>query len=203
MKRILIVDDNMMVAQSLAYLLVEMDDGFVVNSKGNMEDAFTELEQSDPYDLILLDYDMPNINGLDGLKIIKQKYPNQIVAMISGLTDIHLVRNSIRHGAIGWIPKTVTGKALVHAIHLMVEGHEFIPTDIRQSLKRHDETWADISEKEQDIAELMCEGHSDKVIADLLDVSHHTVRTHVRSIYKKADVDNRTKFALKFRATEV
>lgn len=160
MKRILIVDDHFMFAQSIAYLLVNMDDNFEVNAFETMEDVFTELEQGDPYDLVLLDYDMPNMNGLDGLKIIKQKYPNQIVAMISGLTDTYLVRNSLRSGAIGWVPKSMAGDALVHAIHLMIDGIEFISGDTRRQLKEHQQKWAKISDKEQDVAELICEGHS-------------------------------------------
>jgi len=122
--------------------------------------------------------------------------------MISGLSDTYLVRNALRNGAMGWIHKSISGKSLAQAIHLICDGVEFVPSDIRHALKEHSEKWADISEKEYDIAELMCEGHSDKVIADMLDLSPHTIRTHVKSIYKKANVDNRTKFALKFRELE-
>lgn len=198
MKRILIVDDHLMVGQSLAILLHSLNDQIQAHALGGMSYVMPELENNPDYDLILLDYDMPGINGLEGLKMIKEKHPNQTVGMISGLDDGFLIRQAIKNGAIGWITKSMSGEPLVHAIRLMAENVEFFPTDIMMKTKQQDERWQLFSDVEKRVAKLMTVGLSDKEIAAELNLPVKTVQHHVRFVLKKSESDNRTKFALSY-----
>jgi two-component system nitrate/nitrite response regulator NarL len=141
---------------------------------------------------------MPGINGLEGLKMIKEKYPNQTVGMISGLDDGYLIHQAMKNGAIGWITKSMSGEPLVHAIRLMAENISFFPTDIIMKMNKDDDKLELFSDVEKRVAKLLAIGSSDKEIAGELNLPVKTVQHHVRFVLKKSDSENRTKFALSY-----
>ena len=157
-----------------------------------------DLAKGSTYDLILLDYDMPGENGLNGLKRLKQEFPDQTYGMISGITDTLIIKECLEFGAIGWIPKSMSGDPLIHAIRIMAENVQFVPADIILKLEQTEDRWHLFTGIEKDIAKLITTGQSDKEIAGSLNMPVRTVQHHVRSILKKADSENRIKFALSF-----
>lgn len=199
MKRILIVDDHLMIAKSLAFHLQHTDENIEVDALEKMSQAFEVFENGTRYDLVLLDYDMPVMNGLEGLKILKQRYPEQIVGMISGVTDAQAFQLCMQNGAIGWISKSMAPDPLVHAINMMAAGGEFIPRNIQLDIQKEQHKWANFTLIEQQVAQQVAVGSSDKEIAGDLGLPLRTVQHHVRCILKKAQSKNRTTFALDFR----
>ena len=113
------------------------------------------------------------------------------VAILSGALDHTLVRSAQVAGAIGWIPKTMSGAPLIHALRLMAAGQAFYPRDLLQP----DEP-SGFSPREQEVAALLTEGLSDKEIALRLSIQLNTVKEHVKKLLRKSGVSNRTKFAL-------
>lgn len=199
MKRLLIADDHLMIGSAMVYLLKQLDPEMEAIAVGSASEALKSVAEHGPFDLVLLDYDMPRINGIKGMAMIKEAFPDQTVGMISGRTDPHLVKSAIEAGAVGWLPKSMSDEPLLHALRMMAAGGQFVPTDVLDELKQAGDQWAIFSEAEQRVAKLLAQALSDKEIALELQLEPKTVRNHVRVILRKAGVDNRTKFALAFQ----
>ncbi|MHA6729189.1 response regulator [Devosia sp. A369] len=194
MMRILVADDHAMFAAALHYLLKSADVGIEVDPVNSVAEALDNMEQHGAPDLVLLDYAMPDIDGLQGLELIRARHGNANVAMLSGTTDPLLVRVALAKGAVGWIPKTLPPAALIHALRLMADGQRFVPPELLKEGPQQG-----LSEREAQAALLLAQGHSDKVIADRLGIEPSTVKVHVRRILKKSGVTSRAQYAAMVR----
>ena len=87
---------------------------------------------------------------------------------------------------------------LLHALRMMAAGGSYIPADVFEQMKLHEDLWGELTDAESSVAVLVAEGLSDKEIAARLDLAPRTVENHVRSLFRKARVDNRTRFAVAF-----
>lgn len=200
MKRILIVDDHIMIGRSLAVLLKHSGSNIDADAAASVKETLKLLADGKEYDLILLDFDMPSINGLEGLKMIKAEYPDQLIGMLSGIAEIKAVQSAIANGAIGWIPKTMHEEPLTHAIETMIAGGSFAPASFLVEFEKRPPKWEHLTKKEAEIADLIADGYSDKDISNELGISPRTTQNHVRALLKKANVDNRTKFASAYKS---
>lgn len=199
MKHVLIVDDHLMVAQSIGLLLDTANTKLKTHALSSVTKTLKALGEGKIFDLILLDQEMPNIKGIVGLELIKQKYPDQVIAMISGVTETLTIRQAIAKGAAGWIPKSMSGAPLIHAVQTMLEGGTFMQTDILEKVFKLRDRLYQFNDIEQSIIEGLITGQTDKEIGIDLDIPYRTVQHHVRNILKKSEYDNRTKFALSFK----
>lgn len=200
MKSLLIADDHIMFGNAMAYMLSQLDPGVRVVTVGSVDQTLEQLAKDDLFDLVLLDYDMPRTNGLQGLALIQKQFPDQTVGMLSGRTDAHLVKSAIDGGAIGWLPKAMSEEPLLHALRMMTAGGQFIPKEVLAELKQLEDRWGSLTQTETQVANLVAEGLTDKEIAARMELSPKTVENHVRAILRKANVANRTKFALAFQS---
>jgi len=203
MKSLLIADDHLMFGNALAYMLSQMDPDVRVKAVGSVSETMNCLAEGQSFDLILLDFEMPQIDGLTGLKMIHDKYPEQIIGMLSGRTDPQLVKSAIDGGAIGWLPKSMSEEPLLHALRMMAAGGQFVPKEVLAELAEFESQWGALTPTETQVANLVADGHTDKEIASQLQMAPKTVENHVRQLLRKADVENRTKFALIYRAAPV
>jgi DNA-binding NarL/FixJ family response regulator len=137
---------------------------------------------------------MPDIDGLTGLSQIRALYPDQHVAILSGTSDPASVRKALNSGAVGWVPKTMSGEPLIHAIRLMAMGQKFFSPELLD-----DNPTNGLSDREAQVAQLLALGLSDKQIADRLVIQLGTVKVHVKRVLKKSSAPNRTKFALMYQ----
>lgn len=199
MKSLLIADDHLMFGNAMAYMLSQLDPDVRVVAVGSVEQALEQLKQTEPFDLILLDYEMPRINGLSGLRLIKEQHPQQSVGILSGRTDAHLVKTAIDGGAIGWLPKELPEEPLMHALRMMAAGGQFIPKAVLTELKQAEDRWGSLTRTEMQVATMVAEGLTDKEIAAKMGLSPKTIENHVRALLKKAGATNRTKFAIMFK----
>jgi len=188
-----------MVGSAMVYLLKQLDPEVEAHAVGSAGDALNAVGRDGPFDLVLLDFDMPGTNGVRGMQMIHEKHPEQTVGMISGRTEPHLIKEAMEAGAVGWLPKAMSDRPLLHALRMMAAGGQFVPTEVLEELNGADDRWAIFSEAEQRVAKLLVEALSDKEIARELALEPKTVRNHVRAILRKAKVENRTKFALAFQ----
>ena len=202
MKSLLIADDHLMFGNAMAYMLSQLDPEVRVVAVGSVDQTLEQLANAGPFDLVLLDYDMPRTNGLQGLELIQQQYPIQTVGMLSGRTDAHLVKSAIDGGAIGWLPKAMSEEPLLHALRMMAAGGQFIPKEVLAELKQLEDRWGSLTQTETQVANLVAEGLTDKEIAAQMELSPKTVENHVRAILRKANVANRTKFALAYKENQ-
>ncbi|MEP1206119.1 MAG: response regulator transcription factor [Rhizobiaceae bacterium] len=201
MQRILIVDDHPTVADSLQHWLKSQDDTIEPIVANSMVEAVELLAEGQKFELILLDYDMQPVNGLDGMKAILKDHPDQRIAFLSGIVEPGIVQSTLQRGAMGWLPKAMDSQALLQAIRLILTGERFVPISQMEEIAALNENplLAKLSPKERDVARLLAEGQGDKEIARSLGLEPKTVSNHVRTILKKSDQENRTKFAISFQ----
>ena len=199
LKNLLIADDHLMFGSAMQYMLKQYDPEIETISVGSVEEAECVLEDNKSIDLVLLDYAMPAVDGITGLLRIKQKNPEQRIAIISGVDNARLAKKSLDAGAIGWLPKTLSEKPLLHALRLMAAGETFVPVSVFEEMANRKSNSSILTPTEIDVAEKLIDGLSDKEIASELGCEPKTVQVHVRNLYQKTGTSNRVTFTNKYR----
>jgi two-component system nitrate/nitrite response regulator NarL len=193
--RILIADDHDLVRETLAaFLLAE---GFAeVRTVATLDAALLVLEGDAPFDLVLLDYTMPGMNGFEGLARAKAAAQGMPVAIITGTAQRDLAEAALEAGAAGFVPKTLASRAMVAAVNLMASGDVFAPISLLMEEPEMAEALATLTRRETDVLRGICEGKSNKEIARDLDLQEVTVKLHVKTLSRKLGAKNRTHAAM-------
>lgn len=195
-KRIVIFDDNIKRRESLEMLIDLSDDMICVGSFPDCSNVLNNIDKSEP-DLVLMDIDMPNVNGIAGVTIIRTKYPHLKILMQTVFEDDEKLFACIRAGADGYILKKTQPLELLDAINEALEGGApMTPSIARQVLrfvgstenKQKSEDFK-LTARETEILSLLVQGLSYKMIASRCFVSLPTVNSHVQHIYEKLQVN--------------
>ncbi|QBF30832.1 response regulator transcription factor [Thalassococcus sp. S3] len=195
--RILIADDHEMVRDTIAAFLTSEGDTEVV-AVADHDAAMTALSNEGEFDLVLLDFNMPGMNGLDGLQRSLSQFPQQAFAILSGTAPNRIAREAVDAGAIGFVPKTLGAKSLLNAIRFMASGETYIPASLlrEEASKSQHPLEKQLSRREVEVLEGLCRGLSNKEIARDLDLQEVTIKLHVRTLCKKMNAKNRTQAAM-------
>jgi DNA-binding NarL/FixJ family response regulator len=201
--RILILEDNVLMQQSLADLLVS-EGHEIVAAQDNARNIIKLYEHGRP-DILIMDIDMPDVNGLEGLKLLKSKYPDAKVLMFTVFEDNDKVLNAICLGANGYILKSSSEQKIAEAIHDVVNGGSPLTPAIASKILRHfpkktiaaPEEDNALSTKEKEVLELLVKGYSYKMIASELGKSTETIRTQIKNIYRKLNVASNSEAIIK------
>jgi DNA-binding NarL/FixJ family response regulator len=195
--RILLADDHEMVRDTFAAYL-ETEGRASVTAVADFFEVRKALKTQDPFDLVLLDYAMPGMNGTDGLLEAIRDYPEQGFAIVSGTAPNSLAHEVVEAGARGFLPKSLPAKSLVNAVRFMVAGETYIPASVLEDSANPDETsfTKQFSPRERDVLKGLCRGKPNKEIARDLELQEVTIKLHVRNICKKLNAKNRTQVAL-------
>jgi DNA-binding NarL/FixJ family response regulator len=191
--RILVADDHDLVRETIAMFLQNegMSDVVTVESLDAGLDAVAETGN---FDLVLLDYDMPGMNGISGLERMRDANDGRPVAILSGTAAPSIAREAIAAGASGFVPKTLGAKSMVSAIRFMAAGEVFVPFGFMQQVE--EKTVANLTERETQVLKGLCEGKSNKEIARDLDLQEVTIKLHVKTLCRKLEAKNRTQAAM-------
>lgn len=188
--RIFIYDDNSARRDSLKNLIQLTDDLEYVGEAVNCANAVADIESTLP-DVVLMDINMPEVNGLEGLKRIKSTHPEVKVLMQTVFDDSDRIFTSIRNGASGYVLKKDSPQRLIQAIKEVNEGGAVMNPGIAQKVLEFfkPQTFdSPLSAREKEVLSLLAEGLSYKMVADRLSISFTTVNTHTKRIYEKLHV---------------
>lgn len=211
--KLLIADDHTLFRDALVQYIERSDPNASVTLAKDFFQAVDLLEQNSHQDLVILDLRMPGMNGMSGFCTMKEKFPDVRVALMSGIAEEEDVKAALDLGAVGYFPKTLSGKALLGAIQSVVNGDTFVPEGKKSSFmpayyadlpdKKSDSSSVaanvadvDLTKREREVLSFLAEGCSNKEIAASLDLQVVTVKLHVRGLCKKLGASNRTQAAL-------
>ena len=199
-----IVEDNEKLRGTLARVINRADGFRCVSDYGNAEDALKALPQVRP-DVVLMDINLPGMNGVECVRQLKQLLPQTQVMMLTVYEDTENIFNALTAGANGYMLKRTSTKELLEAIHEVHRGGSPMTMHIaRKVVQSFQKTAAtaqpteNLSEREQQVLDLLSQGLMYKEIADKLAISYETVHTYIRRIYEKLQVRTRTEAVAKF-----
>ncbi len=195
--RLLLADDHDLVLETLGTFLATQDN-FVVETCSSLGAACEKIKKERFYDLVLLDYSMPGMNGLEGLTNAISASDGRPVAIMSGTANKVIAQEAVDQGAVGFLPKTMSAKSLVNAIKFMAMGETYVPLDFMNAEDAAPEhpMAKKLSERELQVLEGLCKGHSNKEIARELDLQEVTIKLHVKTLCRKLNARNRTQAAM-------
>lgn len=193
--RILIADDHDLVRDTLGEYL-KQEGGADVVSASSLNEALNICDNDGAFDLLVLDYNMPGMDGLSGLTKAMEKAQGTPVAILSGNAPHSVAQEAIDRGAIGYLPKTMTAQSLVHAVRFMMAGETFFPVSHIVSQKQDNPVSKQLSKREVEVLNGLCQGQSNKEIATELGLQEVTIKLHVRTLCRKLEAKNRTHAAM-------
>ena len=191
--RVLIADDHDLVREAIAAFLASEGEASV-SSVGSLNEAVECVKSNGAFDLVLLDFNMPGMNGLEGLQVMIEANENKPVALLSGTTTRALAEEAISRGAAGFVPKTLGSKSMVSAARFMAAGEIYAPFNFMQ---QKDTQKSDLlTDREMDVLNGICRGHSNKEIARDYNIHEATVKLHAKTLCRKLGAKNRTHAAM-------
>jgi two-component system, NarL family, nitrate/nitrite response regulator NarL len=204
MTRILFADDHNLVREALLPFLQRLTDETEVREADNLDGALEMFSETETPDLILLDLNMPGMDGYAGIGRARAQYPAAKVAVISAYFDVRTVTSAIDAGAHGFIPKTSTRTAMMQALRLILAGDIYVPPGMMDAKAPAfpaglgelespgpDSPWAKLTPREADALRLLIDGKTNKEIARELGLNEITIKGHLRNTYKKIGAGNR------------
>jgi RNA polymerase sigma factor (sigma-70 family) len=199
-----IVEDSDKLRETLVRVINRADGFRCVSQYANAEDALKDLPQARP-DVVLMDINLPGMNGVECVRQLKKITPEIQVMMLTVYEDTENIFDALAAGASGYMLKRTAGKELLEAIREVQRGGSPMTTHIArkvvQSFQRSAAAEAQtesLSEREQQVLDLLSQGLIYKEIAEKLGISYETVHTYIRRIYEKLQVRTRTEAVAKF-----
>lgn len=201
--RVVIFDDNNSLRDSVSMLLRANPDYSLVGSYSHCLDVIQNIKESNP-DVVVMDIDMPGMNGIEAVKLIHKSYSSVQILMLTVFDDDERVFAAIKAGAGGYILKNAEPEKLLHAISEVYNGGAPMTSGIAKKVLNHlqavlpdDKREYCLSTREKEVLGLLVDGLSYKMISSKLNISYETVRSHMKKIYEKLHVASMTEAVAK------
>ncbi|SDJ60103.1 two component transcriptional regulator, LuxR family [Ferrimonas sediminum] len=199
-RSVMVVDDHPLLRRGICQLLT-LDDRFTLFAEvGSGVDALAAVSDDEP-DLILLDLNMKGMSGLDTLKALRQEQITSHIVILTVSDAAEDVRTLIQSGADGYLLKDSEPEQILDQVELVLNGQQVITERLQAYLLTNDEEsngwWQELTPREQEIARLIAEGMSNKILAEKLFISEGTVKVHVKNLLRKTDCRSRVELAVK------
>lgn len=212
MYQVLIADDHPLFREAIARVI---DDGFpgsTLLEASDLDAALAMAGRHDDLDLVLLDLNMPGMQGLGGLVRLRNLFPTLPAVIVSAEEEKRVILQTITYGAVGFITKSTPRKQMIQALEQVLAGSIYLPADIIRAgsgsgagdetvaARREPEDLSDVlatlTRKQLQVFERMSRGDSNKVIAYRLNIAESTVKAHVSAILRKLGATNRVQAIL-------
>lgn len=211
--KIAIIDDHQLFREGVKRIL-EFEDSFAVVAEGDDgSEALKIVEESNP-DVVIMDINMPNLNGIEATKELIEKFPNTKVIILSIHDDENYVTHALQTGAMGYLLKEMDADALIEAVRVVAEGGSYLHPKVTHSLVNEyrritsnryvSSTYSNLhtidirrplhllTRRECEVLQMLADGKSNRGIGEALYISEKTVKNHVSNILQKMNVNDRT-----------
>ncbi|KAA3647359.1 MAG: DNA-binding response regulator [Chloroflexi bacterium] len=204
--RVLLADDHILFREGLAGIIAEQPDMEVVGEANDGLEAIVKSQELEP-DLILMDVQMPTCDGIEATLRIKNEMPGVTIVMLTVRDDDEKLFQALKYGAQGYLLKNIRSREMLQMLRGALEGEAAISPELAGRLleefrRLSKQTFADIevdletlTDREQEVLQLVVSKYADKDIAEKLRISLHTVKSHIRNILAKLQVNNRREAA--------
>ncbi|MDG1169633.1 MAG: response regulator transcription factor [Sulfitobacter sp.] len=200
-KSVLIVDDHPLFCDALEMTMRSiLPEAETILTTDRFEQAMTLLETRTP-DVILLDLNLPDVEGMNGLNRLKRQHPTIPVVVVSSMADNRMISSCMGSGACGFIPKHADRAVFETAFRTLKDGGKFVPegyveSEMAGETSELSDRLTSLTNQQGRILELICEGKLNKQIAFDLSIAETTVKAHVTAIMRKLGVQSRTQAVL-------
>lgn len=189
MYRILIVDDHPLIVQSLSSIINDSKVGEVAEIASTAKQCL-DLIATKHFDLVLLDINLPDGNGLDICKSIIERYPQIKVLAISSFNEFTIIRKMMDNGASGYILKNSMPEEVVEGIETVLKGETFLCHDVDLLMKKKSDQQIFLTPRETELLKLICDGHTNPEIADKLFLGVETINSYRKNLLFKLNARN-------------
>lgn len=201
--QILVVDDHALVREGLCQVLKGLDEQIEVLEAPNCARAFELAKLHHDLDLVLLDYHLPDMNGLEALAIFGKKHPELPIVMLSGSVNPLIMRQVMAQGAAGFVTKSGKSQELLAILRLVLDGGIYTPPDLSTDVGLPPIEEANtgylplqFTRRQEDVLQLLLDGRSNKEISEALNLADETIKTHVTAILRGFGVKSRVQAVL-------
>jgi len=197
--KILVVDDHALIREGLRQVLRGLEDDVDVLEAGSCARAFELAQQEPELDLVLLDYHLPDMNGLEALDVFGRQHPALPIIVLSGSVNPRVMQQVMHKGAAAFLTKSGMSDELISVTRLVLAGGIHMPALPR--LMGDEVTMAELSAslltpRQEEVLQLLLDGYTNKEIGRMLYLSEETVKNHVSSILRNFGVTTRTQAVL-------
>ena len=189
--RVLLADDQPIFIEGVRKVLDAVDDIELVGAADSEAKLLPAIGNSQP-DFVLMDFLNASLDGLTCLERVRTRYPDVRVALISAVREPGVIESALRRGACAFVLKTIDPNDLAGVIHQVMNGTVFRAADVVEPAPAEAARPAGLTEREASILQALARGLSNEAIAKELWITKQTVKFHLRNIYRKLDVSNRT-----------
>jgi DNA-binding NarL/FixJ family response regulator len=198
MIRVLVAEDHAVVRGGLLQLLGNVDDVEVVGAASGGEEAVALAAEHTP-DVVLMDLEMPGIDGIEATRRIRAANPDINVVVLTAFSDRQRILGAIDAGAVGYLLKDAEPDELIRGLEAAARGESPLAPKAAQALvsaRAAQQTEPELTPREREVLALLADGLPNKLIARRLDISEKTVKAHLTSIFQRIGVTDRTQAAL-------
>lgn len=200
MLRLLVVEDHALVREGLTQSLTALDTEVAVVGVSDAEQALEVLAGDAGFDLALLDLMLPGTSGLAFLGVLRKRFPQLPVVIVSALDDPETVARALAQGAVGFVPKSSPGQVLLEGLRQVLEGGVFVPEHLQgaatASRRRGTQQRFGLTDSQMRVLHLAAQGKTNREIGELLDLAEGTIKIHMSAIFKAMKVTNRSQALL-------
>ncbi|MBI2252683.1 MAG: response regulator transcription factor [Armatimonadetes bacterium] len=199
--KILIVDDHNLVREGFAKMLGLEEEFTVIGQASSAKEALDKIKILNP-NIILMDIKLPDLNGIECTQLIKKEHPEIKVIILSMYDEVQYVLESVKSGATGYLLKDISREELVHSIKIVYAGGSLIQPDLAHKVLKNftknnsldllkNNIYKELSLREKEILQWIADGKTNKEAAEVLYISEKTVKSHLRTIFRKLEVTDR------------
>ena len=207
MINIAIIEDDTLVRENLCQFLSHQRNFSCIVSAGTVDDFFLKADKVRQLDIVLCDIGLPGMSGIDAIPLIRRKFPESSIIILSVYADSDRIFKALCAGAVGYLQKDTAAEEIIDCINIISKGGSAMSPTIARKVVEYfapKRTYNEpLTAKEQQVVIAMVDGLSYKLIAERLGVSLETIRHHIKNIYRKLNVNSKGEVIVKSLKGEI